>query len=586
MTCRNVPIVVAFTLGFGCALDPATPDSTRTSSPVSAVESKVHPHRIRGDENDMRVTVEGLDHRGAIAFAAPSDANGIAPHGGPVMTSVNIYYIWYGSWANNSATGILTDLAFSLGDSLYWNINTTYYDPAGHHVGSSARFAGATTDSYSRGTSLADSDVAGVVSDAITSGRLPKDAAGVYFVLSSADVTESSGFCTKYCGWHTSTTVGGANIKYAWVGNAESQCPSACMAQTKGPNGNAGADGMASVIAHELEEAATDPNLDAWYDSTGEENADKCAWTFGSTHTTASGALANINLGREYLIQQNWVNAGGGFCAMSTHYRSIGGDATSAPAVSSWAPGRLDVFAKGADNGLAHQWFDGASWSGWESLGGTLASQPAAVSWGTGRIDVFARGTDNTLIHKWFDGGNWSGWESLGGTLASGPAAASWAKGRLDVFARGVNNTLIHKWFDGTNWSGFESLGGALASEPAAVSWSSGRLDVFARGANNTLIHQWFDGSNWSGFESLGGNLASAPAVASWARGRLDVFARSPENTLIHQWFDGGNWSGWESLGNTTLSSPAAVSWSSGRIDVFTLGEGNSVWTKWFDGNW
>ena len=47
---------------------------------------------------------------------------------------------------------------------------------------------------------------------------------------------------------------------------------------------------MASIIAHELEEAATDPDLNAWYDSRGDENADKCAWTFGTTYTAANGA--------------------------------------------------------------------------------------------------------------------------------------------------------------------------------------------------------------------------------------------------------------------------------------------------------
>ena len=41
---------------------------------------------------------------------------------------------------------------------------------------------------------------------------------------------------------------------------------------------------MASIIAHELEEAVTDPDLNAWYDTRGYENADKCAWTFGTTH--------------------------------------------------------------------------------------------------------------------------------------------------------------------------------------------------------------------------------------------------------------------------------------------------------------
>ncbi len=75
---------------------------------------------------------------------------------------------------------------------------------------------------------------------------------------------------------------------------------------------------MASIISHELEEAVTDPDLNAWYDNRGEENADKCAWTFGTTYTAAERRAANITLGgRDYLIQRNWVNASGGFCAMS-----------------------------------------------------------------------------------------------------------------------------------------------------------------------------------------------------------------------------------------------------------------------------
>jgi len=111
--------------------------------------------------------------------------------------------------------------------------------------------------------------------------------------------------------------VGGVDIKYSFVGNPD-RCLSSCAAQSTGPNGNAGADGMASIIAHEAEEAATDPDLNAWYDRRGYENADKCAWTFGTTYTVGNGAQANVKLGsRDYLIQRNWVNASGGYCALS-----------------------------------------------------------------------------------------------------------------------------------------------------------------------------------------------------------------------------------------------------------------------------
>lgn len=245
-----------------------------------------------------------------------STSNGINYHGGPVMLgTTSIYYIWYGDWSGNSATTILTDFARNVGGSAYYNINTTYHDGNNASISNAVAYGGATTDAYSRGTSLSDGDIQAVVSDAISSGRLPEDTSAVYFVLTSADVTASSGFCTQYCGWHTYGTIAGSNIKYSFVGNPD-RCPSSCAAQTVGPNGNAGADGMASIIAHELEEAVTDPNLDAWYDRRGYENADKCAWTYGSTYTV-NGALANMRLGsRDYLIQQNWVNASGGACAV------------------------------------------------------------------------------------------------------------------------------------------------------------------------------------------------------------------------------------------------------------------------------
>ena len=252
---------------------------------------------------------------------AKPGANGITYHGGPLLgvvggNPVTAYYIWYGNWSGNSAVTILTDFIQNIAPSPYYNINTTYYNASNAHVVNSVTYGGSTTDNYSHGTSLSDSGVQGVVSDAITSGRLPNNPSGVYFVLTSADVNESSGFCTQYCGWHTYGTIAGSNIKYSFVGNPD-RCISSCAAQNVGPNGNAGADGMASIIAHELEEAVTDPNINAWYQGRYQENADKCAWTFGSTYSV-NGALANMRLGnRDYLIQQNWVNALGGYCAKS-----------------------------------------------------------------------------------------------------------------------------------------------------------------------------------------------------------------------------------------------------------------------------
>ncbi|MGZ3457757.1 MAG: hypothetical protein ACXU86_04545, partial [Archangium sp.] len=93
---------------------------------------------------------------------------------------------------------------------------------------------------------------------------------------------------------------------YSFVGNA-ARCITSCAAQSTGPNGNAGADGMVSIVAHELEEAATDPLGNAWYDLSGYENGAKCAWNFGTESTAANGSKYNITLGGlQMLIQQNW----------------------------------------------------------------------------------------------------------------------------------------------------------------------------------------------------------------------------------------------------------------------------------------
>ena len=293
-----------------------------TATALAAFAAAVHAASVAPPAEDEELVPTGKGW-GERAKARPggsggSGTNGINYHGGPLLLQTpGVYYIWYGSWGGNTAMSILPDLASNIGGSAYFRINTTYFDGSNNHVTGFINNLGSTTDNYSQGTALTDANVQSIVSSAISSGHLPKDTNAVYFVLTSADVNETSGFCTQYCGWHTHGTISGSDIKYAFVGNPD-RCPSACEAQSVGPNGNAGADGMASIISHELEEATTDPDLNAWYDRRGQENADKCAWTFGTTFTASNGSQYNMTLGtRNYLIQRNWVNAAGGYCAKS-----------------------------------------------------------------------------------------------------------------------------------------------------------------------------------------------------------------------------------------------------------------------------
>jgi hypothetical protein len=262
----------------------------------------------------------GAPTAGSIGNISPA----IQFHGGPVMATATPYLIWYGNWGqsngSDNAAGqqIVRDFIHGLSGSNYYVTNASYTGVSGllttGGLGNGANGSQEINDAYSQGTNLSDSAIASIVSRAISSGLGPAggDTNGIYMVLTSSDVNETSGFCTQYCGWHTYGTLGSKAIKYAFVGNAN-RCLNACAAQTVSPNSNAGVDGMVSVVAHEMEETNTDPQLNAWFNRRGSEDADMCAWTFGSQQKQlAGGAWYNMTLpgisnggaSRNYLVQR------------------------------------------------------------------------------------------------------------------------------------------------------------------------------------------------------------------------------------------------------------------------------------------
>ncbi len=269
-----------------------------------------------------RVNVEGHAYQ-PTAGSTSALSSPLKNHGGPTVGTPTAYLIWYGNWAQSNGTDdangqqILTDFFNAVGGSPYFKINSTYAGSASAITGNVTYGGATTTSGYPYGSSLTDANIQSIVADAINSARLPSDLNGIYFVLTSSDVNESSGFCSQYCGWHTHGTINGKDIRYSFVGNA-ARCITSCAAQSTSPNGNAGVDGMVSVCAHELEEATTDADGSAWYNRRGYENGDLCAWTFGSTYQVANGSWANMKLGtRDFLIQRNWLPLNGGYCSLS-----------------------------------------------------------------------------------------------------------------------------------------------------------------------------------------------------------------------------------------------------------------------------
>jgi len=75
------------------------------------------------------------------------------------------------------------------------------------------------------------------------------------------------------------------------------------------PNGNVDADTEISPLSHEVNESITDPDTETgWFDSSGFENGDECAYIFGATGGLP-GRLYNQTInGHNYITQEEFSN--------------------------------------------------------------------------------------------------------------------------------------------------------------------------------------------------------------------------------------------------------------------------------------
>jgi len=287
---------------------------------------KVHilsPKNQHGGDNEMsQPTEDGNPTAGSIGLVSPN----ISYHGGPIVVTPSVHIIFYGAWGtgvDNGGKQIITDFITNLGGSPWMSViaGSTHYPAYSDDTGATVTGRFGTLYNQDVGLNpnlrspynLGSGDVWTIVSYYVTHYRRSVyDSNALYVVLSSSTVNQTNGgphngFCTAYCGWHSyQQLTNNQIIKFAWIGNPAHFCQLSCGAQSTGPNGNAGADAMVSVIAHEIIEMTTDPQLSAWFDSNGWEDGDKCAWTFGSALYTKNGASANMHLGtRDFLVQRS-----------------------------------------------------------------------------------------------------------------------------------------------------------------------------------------------------------------------------------------------------------------------------------------
>ncbi|MFL6232049.1 MAG: hypothetical protein ACJ76N_02860 [Thermoanaerobaculia bacterium] len=232
----------------------------------------------------------------------PSKAN-ISYHGGPVITSAKLVFIFYGpSFANAASadhTYATTLQAFrnQFGTTGEYNTITQYSGIQLTNLGS----GGADWfDTSTPPTNVTDSTVRAEVNRYFSGGHGTYNSSTIYEVVIPSSSYSSSGSSTScggpslaYCAYHGHFSGSSGDVKYSI--EPYPSC-SGCKV-----SGWSNVQNQEHFVCHETREAVTDPDLNAWFDSVGNEADDKCAWS-------PSPFIGTNGYGYQY----EWSNANGG----------------------------------------------------------------------------------------------------------------------------------------------------------------------------------------------------------------------------------------------------------------------------------
>jgi len=201
--------------------------------------------------------------------------------GGPVISNVKVYAVFWGSNVSNQSQ--LASFYGTLVNSPYVDWLSEYDTPT-QNIGrgsfqSSYVDTNAPTDSQ-----LSDDQIQQELAQLIDSGALPAPDANTLFMVhfpAGVDISMSgSQSCQQFCAYHSSFTHGSGSVYYGVMPDFSGACASCGGEQTV-------FNSTTVVASHEVAEAMTDPNIGVanatqdekqlgWYDDTYSEIGDVC----------------------------------------------------------------------------------------------------------------------------------------------------------------------------------------------------------------------------------------------------------------------------------------------------------------------
>jgi hypothetical protein len=255
------------------------PSKPRPKTPEARKSELYHPIRI--------VPL----HPGKAKAAAPQTPPQLTYRNGPLLTSVQVFTVFWGAeWNNAPQSATLPKLNeffdFILSSQLLDQL--AEYSVPSQKISRGSLIGTITLTSPAPGNTVDDSAIQSFLQQQISAGTLPASTSNtLYFVFLPPGVTVTQGgsaSCKVFCGYHDAIN---SNTFYAVM-------PYPGCAGCLG--GAAAFDALTSTTSHELCEAITDPVPgQGWYDDNNGEIGDICAW-----QTRVLGG---------YTIQVEWSNA-------------------------------------------------------------------------------------------------------------------------------------------------------------------------------------------------------------------------------------------------------------------------------------
>jgi hypothetical protein len=314
LTLGSLTTLLALT---GCAVnDTATQDPRVDNLADNGVITDAQEPAILG----VAWTRDEMARRNQTTTYARRSAN-MTYHGGKIMPTATTKAFFrgtsWGTYTGDKMTGIDSWYAGFSGSNYAATVKE-YTGTNGSAASSPSVHQGHYVDTAAETSKGSTAAVLAEVCAGITaSGTVIDPSGNGYYALYSDQPRGNAG----YCAWHSAGTCNGQAIQFAffWKLDGDAGCD---PADTSGLHSQ-GLAALANVTGHELAEAMSDPaSPGAWYDGSGAENGDKCAWTWG-------GPLATFTNGSQWKVQGEWSNAaftaGTGYANSSGQKGCLGG---------------------------------------------------------------------------------------------------------------------------------------------------------------------------------------------------------------------------------------------------------------------